>query len=118
MDTAREDQDIFTLVRELEQSGGAGGNLNQVVRLGLKFLDRLADKVSDEIFSTLARVALNVAYNSDIGSVGKQGLPEDIREDAILMVAEQMIVTNRVTEAGDLLLVHAAREIEKPGVLL
>ena len=50
--------------------------------------------------------------------MGKQGLPEDIREDAILMVAEQMIVTNRVTEAGDLLLVHAAREIEKPGVLL
>ena len=121
---------LLTKARELEEMGAVLEELRMVALQGLHVLDLPEDILPDHLLAVVAGVCLNLANNCNTGTtmdtVAKyivthprwRVLPQNIREDSMVMLLEQLIVTDRIAEAKDRLSSFSGGQDSKPGIEL
>jgi len=121
---------LLTKARELQEGGAVPKELEMVALQGLHVLDLPEESLPDPLLAMVAGVCLNLANNCNTGSaletVGQhivthprwRALPQDIREDSLVMLVEQLIVTDRIAEARDRISSLTGGQGSRPGIEL
>ena len=114
--TSAEDMTVVTLLtkaRELQEVGAVPEEMEMVALQGLHVLDLPEESLPDPLLAMVAGVCLNLANNCNTGTAMETvaqyivthprwgALPQDIMEDSLVMLVEQLIVTDRIAEARD-----------------
>ena len=119
----------FALAKILEQTTEEE-EMEKVLDIGLKVLAMSDEEVPGPLLTAVASFTLNVAHNSNKGKLmeqaasavlshrGRRQLPDRVKQEALVQLGEQLLLTGQLEKAEQLLLVQANNEVEKPGILL